>query len=146
VPQLELTRQEFHPTETFGRLVIPAVSVSLWTVELPVIDGLPGSAIPIGTYPIVLAPSPKFLALGAHDPFWAKYGKLIPHLYQIENRTNIEIHTANTVKDVIGCIGVGLEHPSADFIGSSRNAFEILIGALLGAKDWSIKISGEPAI
>lgn len=144
MPLLELTRQEFHPTETIGRLVIPAVAISLWTIELPVVDALPGSAIPLGTFPILLAPSPKFLALGAHDPFWAKYGQIIPHLYQIPNRTNIEIHTANTVKDVIGCIGVGLEHPSQDFIGSSRNAFEILIAALLGTGAWSIKISGEP--
>jgi len=66
-------------------------------------------AIPAGTYPITLYPSPKF-------------GRLMPLINDVPGRSNIEIHWANTPDDLEGCVGVGTMH-SADAIWNSREKF-----------------------
>jgi hypothetical protein len=81
-----------------------------WTLELPVRDGLPGSAIPIGTYKVTAYPSPKF-------------GRIMPLLVDVPGRSNIEIHWLNTPSETDGCIGLG-DTIGKNFIGKSREAFD----------------------
>ena len=102
--KLTLCRLTLTPDSTTGQLYIDGQPFC-YTLELPVIDGLPGSAIPEGTYPVVLAPSPKFMR--SNDPWVLKFAQLIPHLYQIPDRTDILIHFGNTADDTNGCILVG---------------------------------------
>jgi hypothetical protein len=35
------------------------------------------------------------------------FGRLMPHVLNVRGRTAIEIHAANSVRDLLGCIGVG---------------------------------------
>src|SRR5690348_18052311 len=71
---------------TTGQLSVDG-ETECFTLELPHKDGLPGSAIPAGTYQVVLAPSPKFLQ--SRDPWVKKYAGKIPHIQNIPNRSNI---------------------------------------------------------
>lgn len=117
-----------------------------YTLELPVRDGLPGSAIPTGRYPIELAPSPKFLATGEHDPWVEIYAGQMPHVVQIPGRSLIMIHWGNTPHDTDGCILVGLHH-DLDQVGESRKAFEQLfdlIGESARAGDCWITVKDAP--
>lgn len=119
---LTLVRQTLTPDSTTGQLYIDGQPFC-YTLELPVIDGLPGSAIPEGTYPVVLAPSPKFMA--STDDWVLRYAQLIPHIYQIPDRTNILVHWGNTASDTEGCILVG-QSLGTNYVGNSRLAFEHL--------------------
>lgn len=100
-----------------------------YTMELPVIDGLPGSAIPEGTYPVVLAPSAKFMR--SIDQWVLKFSQLIPHIIQIPDRTDILIHWGNVASDTHGCVLVGTDI-GTNYIGNSRLAFEKLWGKIQG--------------
>jgi hypothetical protein len=120
--KLTLNRIFFTDVSTQGQLLIDG-NPFCYTLELPVKDGLPGSAIPEGTYPVVLAPSPKFMR--SNDPWVLKFAQLIPHLYQIPDRTDILIHFGNTADDTEGCILVGTA-AETNFIRNSREAFEKL--------------------
>ena len=75
-------------------------------------DGLPGSAIPPGRYPVTIYASPHF-------------GREVPLLEDVPNRSEIEMHFGNYPTDSRGCILVGLTH-EPDFVGESRKAFEKL--------------------
>ena len=129
--KLLLSRDTVTENDTQGTLVVDGAPLTadnalrLQTLELPVIDGLPGSAIPKGIYPVVLAPSPKFLAAGETDLWIRKYANLIPHIIRIPTRTNILMHWGNDVRDTDGCVLVGMSR-GVDWIGSSRHAFEML--------------------
>jgi len=91
-------------------------------LTLPAGNGLPGSAIPPGTYPVSVAPSPKFQKIAQTVDWWEQYANVIPHIDDIPNRSTILIHTGNSAKDTDGCILVGESH-SDDFIGGSKAAF-----------------------
>lgn len=82
-----------------------------WTLELPLGDGGPGSAIPYGTYKVEVYPSPKF-------------GRLMPLLMDIPGRSNIEMHWGNTPENTDGCILLGNTMPGQNFIGNSRQTFD----------------------
>jgi len=138
---LTLQRSTFTEQSTEGQLTFDDGTV-LYTLELPNKDGLPGSCIPAGTYPVVLAPSPKFSL--SEDTWVLKYAALIPHVIQIPNRTNILIHWGNDAQDTDGCILVGLQR-AENFIGSSRKAFEMLWGRIetpARSNDCTIEIIG----
>lgn len=120
--KLTLNRIFFTDVSTQGQLLIDGAPFC-YTLELPMKDGLPGSAIPEGTYPVVLAPSPKFMR--SNDLWVLKFAQLIPHLYQIPDRTDILIHFGNTADDTEGCILVG-GAAETNFIRNSREAFERL--------------------
>lgn len=119
---LTLSRTTFSPDYTLGALAVDS-SPECVTLELPVRDGLPGSAIPEGTYPVVLAPSPKFER--STDPWIQNYAGQMPHVIHILNRTLIMIHWGNVEADTDGCILVGQRAETA-FIANSRLAFAAL--------------------
>lgn len=128
-----------------GRLLIEEYpGATFYSLELPVKDGLPGSAIPLGTYDIELAPSPKFLK--STDPWVQKYAKAMPHIIGIPGRSLILIHWGNEPTDTDGCILVG-HRRKLDFLYSSRKAFIDLYPMIVegvNAGECKITISGEP--
>lgn len=119
---LTLQRRPQQPHSTPGSLAVNGV-FECFSLELPVRDGLPGSAIPAGRYPVVLKPSPKFLAVV--DPWVQNYASAMPHVEPIPNRSLIMIHFGNAPTDTNGCILVG-QNRSVDFVGNSRSAFAAL--------------------
>jgi len=126
IMELTLNRTMFDDQCTEGSLFIDG-EFQCYTLELPNKDGLPGSCIPQGRYPVVLAPSPKFE--DSPNPQDHEHAGEMPHLQDIPGRSLIMIHWGNESKDTEGCILVG-QTQSADFIGSSRVAFEDLWNAI----------------
>lgn len=125
--ELILQRLHFTSKSTLGELFIDGAEEKFChTLELPIKDGLPGSAIPPGTFKIELAPSPKFLAAGQHDLWIAKYASKMPHVIGIPKRSLIMLHWMNWPTDTDGCIGVGFVY-DRDYIGQSRSAFAALM-------------------
>ena len=120
--ELTLNRTSFDEKSTQGSLSIDG-ALQCYTLELPNVDGKPGSCIPEGRYRIVLAPSPKFMA--SSDPWVQQFANRMPHLENIPDRSLIMIHWGNDPKDTEGCILVGKD-PGVDHIGSSRDAFSAL--------------------
>jgi Family of unknown function (DUF5675) len=130
--ELILQRTNLTPESTEGELFLHGAGNQLAvTLELPVKDGLPGSAIPPGKYLIQMLPSPKFEM--STDPWVLQYAGNIPHVLGIPNRSNILIHFGNTAKDTEGCILVGQESGD-NFIAHSRPAFAALWEKLIAAK------------
>ena len=103
-------------------------------LTLPRGDGLPGSAIPMGTYNVILAPSPKFQHLAETVDWFKPYADSIPHIEDIPGRSNILIHVGNTVKDTDGCILVGTTLQDNN-LGGSRTAFASLMPLISEAMD-----------
>lgn len=95
----------------------PGVPVSEWKV--------PGkTAIPAGRYEIVIDMSTRF-------------GKLMPHLLNVDGFSGIRIHPGNTEFDTEGCLipgtDIGVDHRS---VSNSRVAFakwEEMIADAIGA-------------
>lgn len=128
--KLTLQRLVYTDASTAGQLFVND-EMECWTLELPHKDGKPGSAIPAGTYRVVLGPSPKFLQ--SNDPWVKKYAGKIPHIQNIPGRSNILIHWGNYPKDTEGCILVGRVH-QPNFVGESRTAFAELHEKLIGTE------------
>ena len=122
--ELTLKRNSFDSESTQGSLSIDG-SFQCYTLELPNLDGRPGSCIPQGRYKVVLAPSPKFMAKGESDSWVQGYANEMPHLEGIPGRSLIMIHWGNDAKDTEGCILVG-QNQSVDEIENSRAAFSDL--------------------
>lgn len=116
---LLLTRTWLTDESTIGTIYIDAIE-KWFSLELPISDGRPGSAIPRGTYKIITTYSPKFK-------------RNMPLLLDIPGRSEIRLHWGNTAADTEGCILVGKTHPGPDFIGDSRAAFDELYETILPA-------------
>ena len=124
--RLTLQRLPQDPHSTPGDLSIDGQPFCV-TLELPVIDGKPGSAIPAGIYKIELQPSPKFLS--SLDQWVLRFAHKMPHITGIPGRSLIMIHWLNVVSQTDGCVGVG-EIRETDFIGASRATFEKLFALI----------------
>ena len=107
--KLTLQRDTFTDKSTTGTLYLDGQQFC-WTLELPNKDGLPGSCIPQGTYPVTAQMSPRF-------------GRSMPHVQDIPNRSHILIHWGNTAEDTEGCVLIGGTRDT-DFIGNSRQIFD----------------------
>lgn len=135
---LTLQRLFFTSRSTCGELFVEGQAQRFcYTLELPVVDGLPGSAIPPGAYTIELSPSPKFMK--SSDSWVERYAHQMPHLVGIPNRSLIMLHWGNTPENTDGCILLGDSH-DLDSIGESRMAFERLYSML--ADGDTIEIQG----
>lgn len=127
---LTLVRDTFTDISTTGELSIDGKPFC-WTLELPNKDGLHGSCIPQGTYLVTAQMSPRF-------------GRSMPHLQDVPNRSSILIHWGNTAEDTEGCILLGGTRDK-DFVGKSRQMFddfwELFMPALSGGSV-SLKVTG----
>lgn len=141
---MRLTLQRLHLTSrsTCGELFVEGQpSRFCYTLELPVVDGLPGSCIPPGLYPVKLSPSPKFMA--SSDVWVGKFASSMPHVI-CPPRTLIMIHWGNEPENTEGCILVGYTH-DLDVVGESRAAFEALYAIIEGSAtigDCTIDVQG----
>lgn len=123
---LTLIRDTFTDKSTLGEIFIDG-GHQCFTLELPDRDGLPGSAIPQGTYKIELAPSPRFMV--SEDAWMKQFSSRMPHITGIPGRSLIMIHWGNFPNETDGCILVG-ETRGADSLGNSREAFQTLYARL----------------
>ena len=120
--KLVLNRDNASTAATMGQMWLEG-QLAAYTLELPMKDGKPGSAIPAGTYRIGIYPSPHF-------------GRLMPLLEGIPGRSEIEIHWGNDVVDTRGCILVGEQRDlSTHEIFNTRKKFEELFPAIQAASE-----------
>jgi Family of unknown function (DUF5675) len=129
---LKVSRLTFTDKSTIGLLSVDGTALCS-TLELPFKDGLPGSAIPDGQYPMTAYPSPKF-------------GRIMPLILGIPGRSQIEMHWGNYPTDTDGCILVGAQ-AGPDMIEESRETFDklwALIQGPLEAGQVTITVTGAP--
>lgn len=89
----QLKRTLYDPLGTFGQLIEGSATLCL-TIELPWLDNHPQtSCIPLGNYIVQRFVSPR------HGWVWL--------IENVPGRSMIELHPANTIKDLLGCVGVG---------------------------------------
>jgi len=138
--KIELKRKWFTNQSTIGELYINGV-FECFTLEDVVREkeGVPVSkwkiqdvtAIPKGTYDLIITHSPRFK-------------QRLPILLRVAGFTGIRIHSGNTANHTEGCILVGTTR-AKDFVGNSRVAFGRLFRkittALTAGKKVTIKIS-----
>lgn len=115
---ISVARQVFTPLSTRGSLTIGKNTYA--SIEPP--NG-PELHQP-GIFTAKLYLSPEWTRKVGY-PFW------VP-LVDVPGRTGIEIHIGNGPKDTLGCTCVGM-NGSADWVGSSEDAFYRLMHEILGA-------------
>lgn len=127
--KLLLLRDRSTARSTPGRLYLNGV-LECHTLEdvvrAPGVKVYGETAIPAGSYQVLLTMSPRFK-------------RVLPLLLKVPNFEGIRIHPGNTDKDTDGCILVG-DAPSVDFLGQSRVAFDRLFAKLQAAKQIEIEI------
>ena len=127
---IRLRRFEFGTNYTIGKLYVDDVYFC-FTLEDKVrepgvkVDGQ--TAIPYGTYPVIIDYSTHF-------------NMDLPHVLNVPGFEGIRIHTGNTDADTEGCILVGTTWAGKDFVGNSKFAFEPLFEKLKAAKGATLTI------
>ena len=91
--QLTVQREVTNTSGTLGRLLKDGAFYG-YTKELPVGDGFPGTAIPVGKYSVALWNSPHF-------------ARVMPLLLGVPGRSTVEICWFVDPADTRGCIVVG---------------------------------------
>ena len=126
---IEVKRLEFKDTHTVGKLYINGV-YECFTLEDAVRNGtkiIGKTAIPIGTYKLIIDASTRF----KQD---------MPHILDVPDFTGVRIHAGNTSADTDGCILLGSTWAGKDFIGNSKIAYKKFFDKLKKAKTATIKI------
>ena len=127
---IEVKRLEFKDTHTVGKLYINGV-YECFTLEDAVRNGtkvLGKTAIPIGTYKLIIDASTRF----KQD---------MPHILDVPDFTGVRIHAGNTSADTDGCILLGSTWAGKDFIGNSKIAYKKFFDKLKQNNTVSITIS-----
>ena len=127
---IEVKRLEFKDTHTVGKLYINGV-YECFTLEDAVRNGtkiIGKTAIPIGTYKLIIDASTRF----KQD---------MPHILDVPDFTGVRIHAGNTSADTDGCILLGSTWAGKDFIGNSKIAYKKFFNKLKENKTVSITIS-----
>jgi len=122
--KLSLHRKWFTDKSTTGILYVNGAFLcySLEDVVRPAGEKIPGrTAIPWGTYPLVVTFSDRFQ-------------KPLPLLIGVPNFVGVRIHAGNLAENTEGCLLVGMTH-STDFIGNSQMALAKLLDKLDEAYD-----------
>src|SRR5882724_9246250 len=120
---LTLTRTQRNERATLGQLRLGAAIVCV-TLENT------AHIIPAGVFGVTLDYSPHFQML-------------LPRLHDVPGRTDIEIHPANAITDLQGCIGVGRYVVGQDAIAESRLALGLLLARWRDWYDGSITVADE---
>lgn len=126
---LELTRS-YLPDRTIGQIVVGGVAYC--TLERPWFDNAINiSCIPEGTYHVARD------FTGKHRFYAVKY---------VQGRTNIEIHIANKVSELAGCIALGEFFNDEYELLNSSSALGSFLG-VMGNESFVLTIRGfNPAI
>jgi hypothetical protein len=127
--KLELVRKVKTGESTIGILSIDG-KFECYTLEdvVRVGEKIYGqTAIPTGTYKVILTMSPRFK-------------RVLPLIVDVPGFDGIRIHPGNTAKDTDGCILVGTSS-GKDVVNNSRVAFEALYSKLLNTSGITITIS-----
>lgn len=131
--KLQVIRSHFLPECTIGNLYVNGDEFC-YTLEDVVREGpkVPNlTAIPYGTYNVVLDQSTRFK-------------RLMPHILNVPGFDGIRIHSGNTDKDTEGCILLGQTWDGkSDFIGNSRIVFDKFFILLKTALDNHENVSLE---
>jgi len=126
--KLLLKREEFTDASTVGELFVDGVH-ECFTLEDVVRTGpkVHGeTAIPKGTYEVIITQSPRFK-------------RRLPLLVKVPGFEGIRIHPGNTAKDTEGCLLVGTGKTS-NMVTNSRVAFNKLFAKLEVASNITIEI------
>jgi len=127
---IEVKRFEFKDTHTVGKMYVDGV-YECYTLEDAVRNGtkvIGKTAIPIGTYKVIIDASTRF----KQD---------MPHILDVPDFTGVRIHAGNTSADTDGCILLGSTWAGKDFIGNSKIAYKKFFDKLKENKTVSITIS-----
>ena len=127
---IEVKRFEFKDTHTVGKMYVDGV-YECYTLEDAVRNGtkiIGKTAIPIGTYKLIIDASTRF----KQD---------MPHILDVPDFTGVRIHAGNTSADTDGCILLGSTWAGKDFIGNSKIAYKKFFDKLKQNKTVSITIS-----
>ena len=130
-------KREINPKHTIGKLyeIVNDKKVFLmYTLERPVFQNrYKLDAIPPGTYEIQLTHSGTF----SEEKPYRDLGGLVPILMNVPERTGIRIHVANFVRQLEGCIAVGLFRTAYGALLKSSDAYKELHAKLM--KPWNKK-------
>lgn len=120
--KLAVHRSHFLEKCTIGQLFLDDVPCNVWTLEDVVREvKIPGeTAIPEGTYKVIV-------------DFSNHFQRELPHILDVPNFVGVRIHSGNTDADTEGCLLLGLDWNGADFIGRSRDAFELIFPKIQSA-------------
>ena len=134
--RFKLARKFQNHHKTLGNLKLydgKEIVLMLRTVELPWLNNERRiSCIPAGRYMAKVHHSPRF--------GWALW------LQDVPGRSEILVHTANFVRQLLGCIAPGLYHTDIDYDGiidvaSSGDAMKIIETYMKGLRDIEIEIT-----
>lgn len=129
---LRLERIDLEPAYTMGRLYVDG-DAECWvledTVREPGVKIAGATAIPFGTYKVVL-------------DFSHRFQRIMPHIVDVPGFDGIRIHAGNTVADTSGCLIVGTVRVGATVI-HSRDAYNALFKKLERAKSFGEDITLE---
>ncbi len=130
-----LTRFAYTPMGTFGRWGPFQTVEEVWRDNQSRI-----SCIPVGVYPCVRG----IFHRGGYPTF---------EIMDVPNRSLIKVHRANTVEDLLGCIGIGLslgvlnvrDEDSQQMVHklaalSSRAGFDAWMESLLGINNFRLHV------
>jgi hypothetical protein len=132
--KLILTRTDSRGSVTLGRLVVPGVTRTLFTLEDPWLDNHPRtSCIPANDY--------KCAPHGWEADTSFKF-KRVWEVLDVPRRSAILFHAGNTHQDTHGCILVGLS-VHGEKVSESRDAIE-LMRRTIGEKDFDLQITDAP--
>jgi len=96
------------------------------------------TAIPRGTYKVILSVSPKF-----KDRSWAKkWGGRTPEILNVKGFSGVRIHPGNTAEDSLGCLIVG-ENKKVGKVINSTKCFDALMKVLVPAFESGEEITLE---
>lgn len=80
------------------------------------------TAIPKGTYKVILSVSPKF-----KDRPWAKkYNGLVPEILNVKGFQNIRLHPGNRAADTLGCPLIGDNTAVGRLTNSTKRYYELM--------------------
>lgn len=121
--EMMLWRDTFTDKSSEGKLLVDGIFECFTLEDVTRPAGAPKifgqTAIPYGTYDVIIAYSPHF-------------NRQMPHLLNVPNFSGILIHYGNRPADTEGCILVGRDKGD-DFIGSSVLAFDALYSKISDA-------------
>lgn len=80
------------------------------------------TAIPRGTYKVILSVSPKF----KNKSWAAKYGGLVPEIVGVKGYSGVRIHPANYATELEGCVSVGENKVKGGVINSVKCYLELM--------------------